>query len=222
MMEVQAQSRIADAALLNAWRGGDSAAGQRLFERHFPRLFRFFWNKVDSEESAQDLVQETFLACVEGRDRLRDDASFASYLFRVARNRLANHWSDKAARPLQTGVSSIVDAGASPSALVRQHQDHGRLLSALRHLPIDDQVLLELSYWEELTSGEIADVVEIPRGTVRWRLREARRALHGRIRALERDGARFHGTDLDANLEPWVAEIREYLFHDRGFKGEPD
>jgi len=51
-MEVQARSRIADAALLNAWRKGDSVAGQRLFERHFARLFRFFWNKVDSEESA--------------------------------------------------------------------------------------------------------------------------------------------------------------------------
>ena len=215
--QVDTRARLADAALLEAWRGGDGQAGRSLFQRYFERLLRFFWNKVDDEETAQDLVQETFLACVEGRDRLRDDASFASYLFRVARNRLASYWSARAARPLQTAVSSIVDAGGSPSSVVARGQNHARLLVALRRLPIDDQVLLELSYWEELSSAEIADVLEIPRGTVRWKLREARRSLQVSLERASRPGEGPHPSVPDETVDGWLAKVRDYLFHDRGF-----
>ena len=72
-----------DFELLDAWRAGSREAGSELFERHFPGLFWFFRNKAG--ESAEDLVQQTFLSVVESRDRFRKDASFRTYLFTVAR-----------------------------------------------------------------------------------------------------------------------------------------
>ena len=63
-----------DDDLLERWRAGDKRAGNALFERHFRSLVRFFRNKVST--GIEDLVQETLLACVRGRDRLRDDGSF--------------------------------------------------------------------------------------------------------------------------------------------------
>src|SRR5690606_10349004 len=56
-----------DLELLAAWRDGDAAAGGRLFRRHFDTLFRFFSTKLDGP--VEDLVQDTFLGCVRGRDR---------------------------------------------------------------------------------------------------------------------------------------------------------
>src|ERR1041385_8354720 len=75
-----------DFELLQAWSQGDRAAGSLLFERHFDALHRFFRNKA--QDGVADLVQQTLLACVEGRSRFRGDASFRTYLFQTARFQL--------------------------------------------------------------------------------------------------------------------------------------
>lgn len=63
-----------DPELLAAWREGNGDAGQELFARYFEPVSRFFANKLS--EDNDDLIQETFEACVRGRDRLRQDTSF--------------------------------------------------------------------------------------------------------------------------------------------------
>ena len=61
-----------------------------MFERHFSALVRFFYNKVD--DGIEDLVQETFLHCIEARDRIREAGTFQVFLLRIARNRLYKRW----------------------------------------------------------------------------------------------------------------------------------
>ncbi|MFO0633263.1 MAG: sigma-70 family RNA polymerase sigma factor [Nannocystaceae bacterium] len=78
-----------DLELLEAWRGGDAKAGNALFDRYFDAVFRFFRNKV--ADHADDLVQQTFLALVQARDRFRGDSSFRTYLFTAARSKLFNY-----------------------------------------------------------------------------------------------------------------------------------
>ena len=73
-----------DAELLEQWRAGDRKAGEALFDRHFDAVARFFRNKVD--RGIDDLIQRTFLACVESRDRFRGDSSFRTYAFAVGRH----------------------------------------------------------------------------------------------------------------------------------------
>ena len=62
-----------DHELLRAWQTGDDRAGEQLFRRHYQLILRFFHNKAGTQ--AHDLVQRTFLACLEARDRIRGDAS---------------------------------------------------------------------------------------------------------------------------------------------------
>jgi RNA polymerase sigma factor (sigma-70 family) len=124
------------------------------------------------------------LACVEARDRVRDGSSFRAYVLRIARNELFNHYAARhrhAARvdPLTT---SILDLGASPSVAVAAGERDRALLAALRRLPLDLQTALELHYWEELTTGELADVLGIPQGTVKTRLFRAREQLRTTLR----------------------------------------
>jgi RNA polymerase sigma-70 factor (ECF subfamily) len=63
-----------DYELLDVWRAGDPKASGELFDRHFRGLYRFFRNK--GVKGVDDLVQQTFLGCVEGRCRMRGDATF--------------------------------------------------------------------------------------------------------------------------------------------------
>ena len=82
-----------DLELLAAWREGDPTAGNQLMERYYASVLRFFALKVPA--SAEDLAQRTFLGCVEGLERLREDASFKAFLFAVARRQLLWHLRDK-------------------------------------------------------------------------------------------------------------------------------
>ncbi|MEM6992960.1 MAG: sigma-70 family RNA polymerase sigma factor [Myxococcota bacterium] len=201
-----------DAALLDAWRAGQTEAGQALLARHFSRLYMFFANKISGDPS--DLVQRTMLGCVEGRDRVRDGSSFAAYLLRVARNQLYIHYKGRMAEQ-RRGASdaSVADLSPTPSTLLVGKREQRRLLHALRHIPLELQIILELFYWEEMTMAEMSDVLGVPVGTAKSRLRRAREALAER---LERDEAEsLRKTTMD-DVDRWAKSIRAELAAQRG------
>lgn len=198
-----------DAELLEAWRGGDKVAGKELFARHFRSLYRFFANKVDPA-AADDLLQETFLGCVRGRDKFQGHSSFRTYLFVVARRRLYTYRERVLARQAGTDFDAerIAALDRTPSALLVEHQEQRLLLRGLRRLPLDLQSLLELFYWEKLTSAELAEILDIPHGTVRSRLRRARDLLKTHIIELAETPALLKSTTYD--FERWLQSIRKH------------
>ncbi|MEM6996944.1 MAG: sigma-70 family RNA polymerase sigma factor [Myxococcota bacterium] len=202
-----------DSELLQSWRGGDATAGRALFERYFEPLYRFFANKVG--DGVEDMIQETLLACVEGRDRVRDGAGFRTYVFTVARNRLYKRWRRRSRKEgkIDFGLSSVVDLGDSPSVVAADNERDERLVVALRTIPADLQVALELFYWEDLSASEIAEIVGVPEGTARSRLRRGRALLAERL--AEADA----GDSIDvseAGLAGWAASIRAQIRGDDG------
>jgi RNA polymerase sigma factor (sigma-70 family) len=200
---------VSDVELLEAWRGGDRRAGERLFERHYDAVARFFRNKVDF--GVDDLIQRTFLACVESKDRMRGEASFRTFLFAVARNLLSKHYRSKhrLGDAIDLGVTSLHDLAPSPSVVLGEHQEQRLLLEGLRRIPLDHQIILELYYWEGLTSAEVAQVLDVPHGTARTRIRRAKQLLEEQLRALQGDRALIESTI--ANLDAWAASLREAL-----------
>ncbi|HET6582482.1 MAG TPA: sigma-70 family RNA polymerase sigma factor [Nannocystaceae bacterium] len=196
-----------DFELLDAWKAGDSDAGNALFERHFAPVCRFFRNKVD--EGVDDLIQRTFLACVESRDRFRAESSFRTYLFTVARNELFAHLRRREREqarfdPLE---QSAHDLGPTPTGIVAQHRSQRLLLEALRRIPVDLQVALELFYWEDLPASELARVLQLPEGTVRTRIRRARQLLEAQLHELGENDPDLASTL--AGLEDWAKSLRE-------------
>jgi RNA polymerase sigma-70 factor (ECF subfamily) len=197
-----------DAELLDAWRAGDRDAGGELFERHFEALYRFFCNKVD--DGVDDLIQQTLLACVQAKEGFRGASSFRTWLFTIARHELYEHWRGRAKRAAEDiGEISVIDLGTSPSGLLARRREHQVLLAALRSIPLDLQVALELFYWEQLDGPELARALEIPEGTARSRLRRAREALTERIAALR--GAADPTTASQRDLDEWAASLRAEL-----------
>lgn len=167
-----------DEALAERWRNGDRSAGERLFERHFASVRRFFRNKLSADEG-EDLMQRTFLACAQSQAQFRGESSFRTYLFTIARNELYGHLRRRAIRGVQPDLSvrSLVDLQTGPATAAARQQQHGRLLDALRRLPVEMQTLLELAYWEDLSAAELAAVFEVSPVTIRTRKLRARQRL---------------------------------------------
>jgi RNA polymerase sigma-70 factor (ECF subfamily) len=198
-----------DIELLEGWASGDRDAGDALIERHFEAVYRFFRNKFNEE--VHDLVQDTFLRCMEAIDTYRGHSSFRAFLFGVARrvlyDALRAKYRDR--EDIDLDEVSAADLGPSPSQLVARQQEHRLLLEALRMIPLDHQLALELVYWEQLTGAELGEVLEVNGNTARTRLRRARTALAERLEALCASPEQLQST-LD-NLDRWALAVRELI-----------
>lgn len=198
-----------DFELLQAWRDGDVQAGEDLFARHFEGLCRFFRNKIS--EGVDDLIQRTFLLLVERRDQFEGRSSFRTYLFVVARNELYRELGTRrrAAEKFDPLEVSVVEISPSPPSVMARKREERALLEALRRIPLEHQVTLELYFWEEMTAGAIGEVLEVPEGTVRTRIRRARALLAQELASLEAGGAPLHTTD--ANIDQWARSVKKVV-----------
>ncbi|MEM9488818.1 MAG: sigma-70 family RNA polymerase sigma factor [Myxococcota bacterium] len=198
-----------DSELVAAWRRGDQRSGELLFERYYDAITRFFYNKAG--DRAADLVQKTFLACVEGLPRMRDDARFRSYLFGIAHNLLRKYYRSKsrAGQHLDFEEISVYDLSSSPTKGIAARQEQRLLLEALRRIPIDYQVVLELFYWESMTAADIAEISEAPLGTVKTRIRRGRQLVEDRLAEIASSGQLLESTIND--LEGWAKSLRDRL-----------
>lgn len=198
-----------DHDLLVAWAAGDDAAGSQLVERHFDSVYRFFRAKLDQD--VEDLTQRTFLACLEGRARIQDGHSVRSYLLGTARNLLFRHFRD---RRKQGAIEDFMklssdDLRESPSRLASMREEQRLLVLALRAMPIDQQIVLELYYWEELPLAEMSGVLGVQTGAVKSRLHRARNALRRQLETMTADGAVLESTVGD--LDGWARSLRAAL-----------
>lgn len=204
---VQPEALRADEELLEAWRAGDRAAGGELFDRYFESVRRFFVNKTGAD--VEDLVQQTFLACANARDRITQGAGFRGYLFGVARSKLVDSlrvgW--RRTESLDPETDSIAALGLTPSGVLGGTEEQELLLQALRHIPLDLQIAVELYYFENVRGAELNAALGIPPGTVRSRIRRGIEQLRAEIeRLIQAPELRKQTlTTLDA----WAEQVRD-------------
>ncbi|WP_233104225.1 RNA polymerase sigma factor [Haliangium ochraceum] len=202
-----------DVELLERWRDGERAAGALLFERYYGPLERFFANKVPGEMG--DLVQETFMCCLEAQTRLQDPSKFRSYLFSIAYNVLRGHFRKKQKVKDNVDVDDLSMATLSPgprSLLLDSESEEQRLLlEGLRNIPAKYQAVLELHYWEGLNSDEIGEVMGTTPAAARGLLVRARAKLEQAISKLTASQAVLDSTlqDLDGWARGWRAQARK-------------
>lgn len=171
-----------DSTLLRAWQHGHETAGTWLFARHLSSVRKFFRRAVRPQD-ADDLVQRTFVALLEASRRFRGDGPLAALVAAIARRQLWKFIRDRRRRPEQRAPR---DGGAmaerSASSWISAVEEHSALRSALGDLPDDHRVVLEMFYWDELATAQIAEQLAISPVTVRTRLHRARALLETRLR----------------------------------------
>ncbi len=185
-----------DPELLERWRAGDRASGEQLFARYFAELYRFFAYKLP--DKADDLVQQTFMACLKTKSPFRNEATFRTYLFTIARNELYMELRRPHRQHVDLAVSSLADLVSSPSNVLGREQELARLRAALRAIPVEQQVLLELRYWHDLSAEELAEMHATTPGAIRVRLVRARKALRAQLD--DRDLDALPADQLSASL----------------------
>ncbi|MEQ8278453.1 MAG: RNA polymerase sigma factor [Deltaproteobacteria bacterium] len=184
-----------DETLLAAWVEGDASSGEALFERYFASLFRFFAAKVPLE--AADLTQESLLACVRQARARTEFSSVRAYLFGLAHKQLAMHFRKQSRTPdFDFSTLSVADLRQGPSSWLTANERRSQLLMAMQRLSLDRQITLELYYWEDLSTEEIAEVTGVSAGTVRSRLARAREELAALIEVPSDDAITKLGEDL--------------------------
>ena len=200
---------LEDQELLRRWQSGDLGAGHELFHRYYDRVERFFLTKVS--QGVEDLVQETFMGCLKGHKDVKDPAKFSHYLFRIAYNVLNTYLRKR----YQQGAAwhgeelSVEDIAPGPITILTERQEQRLLLMALRRIPWQMQVMLELHYWEHKTMADIAAIVELKVGTVKSRMSRARELLLDAVVSLDESPELLHSTA--SNLNDWVENCRQLL-----------
>jgi RNA polymerase sigma-70 factor (ECF subfamily) len=175
---IRRAERAADErALIRAAQGGSEEAVEVLYRRHWPRAHRAAFLIVHDPAVAEDIAQEAFLAALRALDRFDRRRPFGPWLHRIAVNR-AIDWARRRAlrREVLPGEGGAGDPELHPAArgagpALGEPSVGGDVLAALAALPVDQRGVVVLRYLLEYTPGEIARMLELPRGTVNSRLR---------------------------------------------------
>jgi RNA polymerase sigma-70 factor (ECF subfamily) len=194
-----------DLELLDRWIAGDAVAGNQLFKRNFELVYRFFETKTEGE--IDDLVQETFLACLKSSATFRRQSTFRTYLLAIARHTLFHYWRKRrpASATMDFDEISFASLSTSVGTKIAAEQERAALVAAMREMPLDQQLLLELYYWEDLDRDALAAVFDVEPATIGTRLFRARQALRDHV---TRPSNPLSGA---ADIDGWIRSQRRYL-----------
>jgi RNA polymerase sigma-70 factor, ECF subfamily len=154
-----------------AWVRGAQAGSlsdlEALFREHWPRAYRAAYLVVHDGAAAEDIAQESFLAAIRALDRFDGRRPFGPWLHRIVVNR-AIDWARSRALRAEVGDGPL-------AAVSEEDRSHGSfsppIVNALATLSPEHRAVIVLRHLLEYTPGEIADLLELPRGTVNSRLR---------------------------------------------------
>jgi len=148
-------------------RQGDSEAFGELVATWQERMWRYAFKMTGSEGAAWDVVQETWASVVKGLKKLKDVSSFPCWLFRIVNNKCAD-WARQQKR--QSRLNSRLEEDLTYETAGKEEGETDALQAALDKLPVERKALIMLRYSEDFSIPQIAEVLDIPEGTVKSRL----------------------------------------------------
>jgi RNA polymerase sigma-70 factor, ECF subfamily len=157
-------------ALVRRAQAGSEEALEALYRGHWPRAHRAAYLIVHDAAAAEDIAQEAFLAAVRALDRFDRRRPFGPWLHRIVVNRSID-WARRRAIVREVGPEPFGTAAVEPARDPASGVPGDDLMSALAALPIEQRAVIVLRYLLDHTPGEIASLLELPRGTVNSRLR---------------------------------------------------
>jgi RNA polymerase sigma-70 factor (ECF subfamily) len=167
-------------ALVRAAQAGSADALEQLFRSHWPRAHRAAYLIVHDAAAAEDIAQEAFLAAIRALDRFDRRRPFGPWLHRIVVNRSID-WARSRALRGEVFDEALVEATAPAVASRRYAPWSEGVVAALAGLAPEQRAVIVLRHLLEYTPGEIAELLELPRGTVNSRLRRGLDELATRL-----------------------------------------
>jgi RNA polymerase sigma-70 factor (ECF subfamily) len=178
-----------DGSLVLQARAGELAAFDALVGRYMDRAYAVAMRLMRQREDAEDLVQDAFIQALQMLQRFDARRSFGPWFFRILVNRGMNLRRSRRVRSTEEMPPDVVAREDSPARQLERQELRERLCAAIERLPERERMVVELFELEGFDSAEIADILDIPRGTVRWHLHQARRALRQQLAAYQGEDA---------------------------------
>ena len=167
-----------DENLMLSYRQGDTAAFDRLYARHRGPLFRYIDRLSNNHAETEELFQDVWMRMIRARDQWRQEKGFKPWLYRIAHNRLVDHWRAAKGQQVPLEDDTIVSMDKSwPDAWLVIKDCIERLFHLLGGLSEPQRSAFLLKEEANLSLAEIADVTGVGRETVKSRLRYALRSL---------------------------------------------
>jgi RNA polymerase sigma-70 factor (ECF subfamily) len=197
-----------DEELYAAWARGDAQAGATLVARHTSPVHRLMTSMLMRTE-CNDAFQEVFKRFAEAARNAKSVAKVRAYLMGIARNVICETLRTRVKQTVDFAEDCVADICPDQSLYMAAREDERLLLKGLRRLPINDQILLELRYWEALKTREIAEILEQDDNAIRGKLHRALKALEALVQKLAESPEALQSTM--GSITGWARSIREHV-----------
>jgi len=185
---------VTDAELVERTRTGDADAFGELVDRHRSAVYRAALAALGSPADAEDAAQDAFLTAYRRLDGFRGEATFKTWLLTITWHQAINQrrrmtrWLRQIVPPRQDPEGGVIEhdvasGDRSPEERAGDDQLRRTIAAAIRALPPKLRDALLLAQAGEYTYEEIAAMLTVPLGTLKWRVSEARRVVKQRLRA---------------------------------------
>jgi RNA polymerase sigma-70 factor (ECF subfamily) len=175
-----------EAAAIEQVQAGDTAAFDLLVRRYMRRAFAAAYRVLGHREDAEDVVQEAFLAALTNIRSFDTSRPFGPWLYRIVVTRGLNFRKSRSRRTTEGLEDGMAASGApGPAADAEQDGLRSTIAAALARLPERQRMVVQLFELDGFSGAEIATMLGISPGTVRWYLHEARQALRGMLAHLQ-------------------------------------
>jgi RNA polymerase sigma-70 factor (ECF subfamily) len=161
--------QIVDELLVMDCQAGRAEALNLLISRWQKRLWQHAHQLVRDTEAAWDVTQQSWIGIIKGLPKLDDPANFRAWAYRITTNK-AIDWIKKSKKAKHVGLDEVQD---------KQHEDKkdSDIKELLEKLDLEKRTVLSLYYFEQLSISDISMALNIPKGTVKSRLHNARNEL---------------------------------------------
>lgn len=162
---------------------GDESAFRELFTRFKDPIYGFVRRRVPDPNRAEDITQEVFLAVVKNRNGYKRRATFRTYIYRIAHNRIVSEYRSRKNRK----DDAVLDGDTAP-AKGGNPESTNQVRQALDQIDADQRAVVMLREYDGLSYEEIGQVLRVPVGTVRSRLYRGKMALRKLLSPAGQDG----------------------------------
>jgi RNA polymerase sigma-70 factor (ECF subfamily) len=167
-----------DTALVAAIAAGDKRALRTLYARHHLRLFRFLVRLTNEAATAEELLSDVFLDVWRQAGRFEGRSQVSTWLIGIARNKALSARRRRTSEPLDEEAAALIeDPADNPEVALGKRETSVILENCLAELSAAHREIIDLVYYHGKTIDEVAEILGVPRNTVKTRMFYARKRL---------------------------------------------
>ncbi|MCM3618997.1 RNA polymerase sigma factor [Sutcliffiella horikoshii] len=189
---------ISDEKLLEQMADGDQAAFEAFVHRYHVAIYQYVERLLKDSKKAEDVVQETFIRLLKQLKNKQIPTYPKAWMYRVASNICKDYWRSAQYRSEDTAKEEMpvtVDQQASVIEIYERQETRKEILASLKNLSETQQQIVTLRFYQDMKLKEIAEILDLPLGTVKSNLFHALKRLRGVLsKEAEKEAERHEGT----------------------------